>query len=266
MLRTSRGRVGVGSRVKREGGRSFRDMALAVLFWLLVWQLAAMLIGESLFLASPIDVLKKLWELFKQEDFYSTVGFSFARIAIGFFASMLFGVVFAVFAYNFAFIETLFRPFMSIAKAAPAASFTIIFFLMVGSKNMAVPVTFIMALPVFYSNILLGLQSVEPEHFEAAEVFGMLKSDRFRFIYLPYVSPFFKSSCEIGWGMAWKAGVSAEVVAITIGSIGGKIYDAKIHLETAELFAYTFVVIAIALILERITVKLVRLAEHLMTK
>ncbi len=101
---------------------------------------------------------------------------------------------------------------------------------------------------------------------EAADVFGMVPGDRFRFIYLPYVAPFFASSCQVGWGMAWKAGVSAEVVAITANAIGGNIYNAKINLETAEIFAYTFVIIAVSLTLERLTAYLVRLAERAMTK
>lgn len=247
-------------------GKRTLGTVFAIAFWLVLWQLAAILVGEELFLASPLSVVNKLMELLTQKQFYAAVGFSFARISTGFFMSMLAGCLLAVLAYRFSAIETLLRPFMGIAKAAPAASFTIIFLLIVGTKNMSVPVVFIMVLPMFYSNILFGLKSVDPERFEAAEVFGMVKSDRFRFIYLPYVSPFFKSSCEIGWGMAWKAGVSAEVIAITWSSIGGKIYDSRIYLETAELFAYTFVVIAIALVLERLTVRIVGFLEYLMTK
>lgn len=188
------------------------------------------------------------------------------RIAIGFFCSMTAGVGLALAAYKFTFVEVLLRPFMGFVKAAPVAAFTLITLLMFGPKNQSALISFLMVLPVFYSNILAGLKSVEPERFEAAAVFGMVNSDRFRFIYLPYVSPFFSSSCELGWGIAWKAGVSAEIVAIAAGSVGGMIYDAKVNIETAEVLAYTLSVIVIALILEGLSLRIIKLAERAMTK
>ena len=238
---------------------------LAIAFWLAVWHFASVLISEKLFLASPVDVLVTLAELLGTSEFYASIGYSFVRIAIGFFASLLVGCGLAVLAYKSKFAEILLRPFMGFAKSAPAAAFTLIFLLIVGSKNLAIPVVFLMVMPLFYSNLLAGLKSVNPEFFEAAAVFGMIPADRFRFIYLPYVTPHFASACEVGWGVAWKAGVSAEVIAITAGSIGGSIYNAKIHLETAEIFAYTFTIIVLSLVLEQLTIALIRFIERKLT-
>ena len=53
-------------------------------------------------------------------------------------------------------------------------------------------------------------------------------------------------------GLAWKAGVSAEVLANARNSIGGRIYGAKIYLDTADLFAWTAVVIVLSVVLERL--------------
>ncbi|MDR0951871.1 MAG: ABC transporter permease subunit [Oscillospiraceae bacterium] len=238
---------------------------LACVFWLAVWQIASMLVGERLFLPYPGEVLATLWGLLGDSTFYSTLGFSFARLALGFFAALIMGSLLAYAAYKISFVETLLRPLMALAKAAPAATFTMLLLIFFGSRNISAPVVFIMVLPLFYSNLLTGAQSVDPELFEAAAVFGMLPTDRFRFIYLPYVTPFFLSSCEVGWGMSWKAGVSAEVIAITAGSVGGAIYDAKITLETADLFAYTLVVIIISLLLEKLTRTLICYIEKLLT-
>lgn len=239
--------------------------ALGVLFWIGVWQLASMLVSQQLFLASPAVVLSTLWRLLGEGEFYSAVGFSFCRIGLGFLSGMLIGTGLGVLAYKLPLTETLLRPLMGAVKAAPVASFVVLALLLTGSGYLSALISFLMVMPVFYSNILAGLKSVEPEQFEAAEVFGMVNSDRFRFIYLPYVAPFFSGACEVGIGTAWKAGVSAEVIGIAAGSVGEKIYDAKIYLETAELFAYTLTIIVISLLLERLAVLLIRLLERLMT-
>ena len=56
----------------------------AVLFWLAVWQAAAMAIGQEVFLVSPVQALRCLLRLLPQADFWHRVGFSAGRILLGF--------------------------------------------------------------------------------------------------------------------------------------------------------------------------------------
>ncbi|MDD4369222.1 MAG: nitrate ABC transporter permease, partial [Oscillospiraceae bacterium] len=51
---------------------------------------------------------------------------------------------------------------------------------------------------------------------------------------------------------AWKAGVAGEVIGIPQGSIGERLYTAKINLSTPDLFAWTLVVIGLSLLGERL--------------
>ena len=48
----------------------------AAVFWLAVWQAAAMVIGQEVFLVSPIQAAGTLMELLPQADFWQRVGFS----------------------------------------------------------------------------------------------------------------------------------------------------------------------------------------------
>lgn len=209
---------------------------------------------------------KSLWGLLQNAQFYNTVLYSLLRILTGFFAAAVFGSLLSVIAYKLSFLETFFSPFMGAVKAAPVASFVVLALLAVGSKNLSALISFLMVFPVFYTSLLSGMKSVDKERFEAAEVFGMLRRDRFRFIYLPYVTPHLKSACQVGMGLAWKAGISAEVIGITSGSIGGKLYESKLFLETAELLAYTLVVVLLSLLLEKLLALLICAAERALTK
>lgn len=77
-----------------------------------------------------------------------------------------------------------------------------------------------------------------------------------RYIYVPALIPYLMSSCKIALGMSWKSGVAAEVIGVPDHSIGEKLYMSKIYLNTADLFAWTFVVIVISALFERMVLKL----------
>lgn len=59
-------------------------------------------------------------------------------------------------------------------------------------------------------------------------------------------------------GLAWKAGIAAEVLCTPKGAIGTQLYNAKIYIETTDLFAWTFVVVILSLLLEFAFVRLTR--------
>ena len=56
----------------------------AVVFALLVWQAAAMLVNESLLLASPLQVAGRLFALMGTVSFWETVGYTTLSIGSGF--------------------------------------------------------------------------------------------------------------------------------------------------------------------------------------
>ncbi len=54
------------------------------MFWLVVWQGAAMAIGQEVFLVSPVQALGTLVQLLPQAEFWQRVAFSAGRILLGF--------------------------------------------------------------------------------------------------------------------------------------------------------------------------------------
>ena len=77
-------------------------------------------------------------------------------------------------------------------------------------------------------------------------------------IYVPSILPYFMAGCTTGLGLAWKAGVAAEVLAMPRNSIGLQLYNAKVYLETSDLFAWTLVIILLSMLLEKLLVALMR--------
>ncbi len=210
-----------------------------------------MSLGQEILLVSPVSVFLRLLELLPQGDFWGAVLFSFSRITLGFLLACLLGTALAALSSRFALARVLIAPLMSAVKATPVASFIILVLLWVPSRNLSVVISFLMVTPIVYLNVLGGIGSMDKKLSQMADVFQVPFPRRLRFLYLPQVAPFFRSACAAGLGLCWKAGVAAEVIGLPDGSIGERLYEAKIYLETPDLFAWTVVIVLISVLFER---------------
>ena len=98
---------------------------MAVFFWITIWQFASMYLGQEILLASPVSVVRKLFELSFTGNFWQSVGFSFVRIVTGFLLAMFLGIFLAVLAYWSKTVEILIAPVIAVVKSTPVASFII---------------------------------------------------------------------------------------------------------------------------------------------
>lgn len=230
----------------------------AILLALALWQLAAMTVRMDILLVSPIKVIVRLFTIWKEEGFFSTVLFSLLRIMSGFLIALVAGFVFAVLAGKHKVVEYLLWPYVITFKAVPVASIIIMCLIWLSYNQLTVFISFLIVFPVIYSNVLTGLKNTDINLLEMADVFKLPYSKRFKYIYMASVRPYLESACVISVGMAFKAGVAAEVIGVVNGSIGEKLYEAKIYFQSADLFAWTIVLIIMSVLLEKLFSKLVR--------
>ena len=229
-----------------------------MLFWIAVWQIASMWLGQEILLASPVSVIRRLFELIFTCDFWHSAGFSFGRIVLGFSMALILGILLAVLAFLSRTVEILVNPVLTAVKSTPVASFIILCLIWIPSRNLSVFISFLMVLPVIYTNILEGIRQTDRQILEMAKVFQVSMGRQIRYIYVSQILPYFVSACRLSLGMCWKAGVAAEVIGVPKGSIGEKLYNAKIYLETPDLFAWTIVIIVISFVFEKCFLWLVR--------
>ena len=226
--------------------KRFFRRAGAVVFWLAVWQCAAMAIGQEVFLVSPVQALRTLLGLVPRADFWQRAGFSSGRILLGFALGAAISTVLAALAESCPAADTLLTPVMQLVKATPVASFIILALVWVRGVSLSVLISFLMVLPVLYGAVRTGIRSLDPQLREMAQVFRLPLSRRLRAVWLPAVLPAFRQGCSVALGICWKSGVAAEVIGLPNGSIGDALYRAKITLSTGELFAWTFVIILLS--------------------
>ena len=240
--------------------------AASVLFWLIVWQIVSVCVNSKILLVSPIDTICRLWELLPSADFWDSIFFSMAKILLGFLLGLIIGTALAVLSGKFAIIRTLFSPLISAMKSIPVASFTILALFWVGSENLSVLVSILICVPIVCSNMLEGIDNLDKKLDEMATVFKIPTGRRFAGVYLSQLLPYFRSASRLAIGLSWKSGVAAEVIGIPDGSIGEKLFMSKIYLETADLFAWTLVVILLSFLCEKLFIFAVKLVQKRVEK
>ena len=231
---------------------------LAVFLLLALWQAASLCLDQKLLLCSPLDVAKRLLSLWKEPDFFRVVRFSFLRIAGGYLLAFVSGVFLAVLAGKFRPLEILLQPLMLTIRSVPVASFIIIALVWLSSGRLSVFISFLIVLPVIYGNVLAGIRQIDPKLLEMAELFRLSFRKRFLYIWLPAIKSYLFTACSLSLGMAWKSGVAAEVIGIPAGSMGEKLYEAKAYLNTADLFAWTAVLVLVSLAFEKLNLWLLK--------
>ena len=224
----------------------------AALFWLAAWALLARLVGSELLLPAPWAVAARLGQLAARASFWGTVGTTLLRILCGTAAGILLGVLTALLTSRFRAADALLRPLLTVVKTTPVASFIILLLIWVGRDILPAVIVVLMVLPVTWANVCAGIASLDPDLREVAKVFGFSPVRSFRRLWLPTVLPHFLSACRSALGLGWKAGVAAEVLTVPLRSIGRMLYEAKLNLETADLFAWTVTVILCSLVIEKL--------------
>ena len=227
-----------------------------LLFWLLVWALASRAVGQELLLPSPAQVALKLADLAGTPDFWLAIGRSVLRVLTGILSAVILGILLALLTHRSAVMKALLSPVMTLVKSTPVASFIILALVWLGRSAVPVFIAGLMVLPVVWANLSAGLKGIDPRFLELAQVYRFPRAKVLRRIVWPSVLPHLRAALRSALGLGWKAGIAAEVLTVPPYSIGKRIYEAKLYLETTELFAWTAAVVLVSLMIEGLLLRL----------
>jgi len=230
--------------------RKLVKAALPAVFWLGVWQLASVAVSKQLLLPAPLAVMLTLRDLVVTPVFWHTAAVSLLRIFGGFLAGAVLGTALAVLTTRFRLADLLLSPAIKVVRATPVASFIILILLWVETGRVPGVISALMVLPVVWSSVCAGISQTDPLLSELARAYRFTPGKKLRLLYAPSVLPYFANGCNTALGLAWKAGVAAEVLCVPKLAIGTRVYYSKIYYETPDLFAWTLVVIALSFLVE----------------
>ena len=226
---------------------------LAILvFWLSVWEISARIIDLEFVLPTVTSTASSLLTLMGTKTFYITVLSSLIRIFASFILGVIIAIILAIFSIKFRAFKALLMPVMTVAKSTPVAVIILILWLMIGGANVPGAVAILMVLPVVWQNLIDGYDSIDNGLDEVCKIYNFSFIKRMKILVLPAVLRFFFPSVVTASGLAWKAGIAAEVICITKNSIGKEIYNAKYILDGPKMFAYTLFVLILSYVIEKL--------------
>lgn len=235
-------------------GSTFKTSAWTVAALLVLvagWGVAARIVGKEIILPGPAATMRALGSLVATSGFWLHLGATLWRGLVGFGLSYLAGLAVGLLSGLIARFDAVFRPLLVTMRSTPSMALILLALIWFRSGAVAVFVTFLMVFPIVTQNVSDGIRNLDPSLAEMARVYRVKRARALRELYIPSIVPYLAAGATAGLGLTWKVMISAEVLAGPALGIGTRMDNARVFLNTPEVFAWTAVVILLGLFFDR---------------
>lgn len=173
-------------------------------------------------------------------------------------AGLAIGMVLAFLMSSLALLSPIFESFVdtcvSIFHPLPGIALLPLIILWIGTGSKAI--LFIIVHSVLWPMILnmkAGFKSIPVVYKKIGRNYEFSKLEIIFKIYVPASLPYFIAGLKIGWARAWRATISAEMIFGASGGIGGigwYIFNKRVFMDTAGIFAGLFMIIFVGILVE----------------
>ena len=217
----------------------------------LAWSLVSAKYGAYV-LPSPLHVLKGLGEILKSGEVWKHTGASLYRIVIGFGSAVVLSLLLALAAFISRTARGVIHDFVAVLNATSVFVWIVISIIWFGLSSWApIFTTFMITLPVVASNLVEGVGSVDRRLLEMGDVYRLSGRQKFTAIVVPSTLPYLIAGMKIGFGLALKVSVVAEIFGVTSG-IGYIMNYSREILATQMVFAWALVMVAVMLAADKL--------------
>jgi ABC-type nitrate/sulfonate/bicarbonate transport system permease component len=210
----------------------------------LAWWLLSLRYGAYV-LPSPAAVLAGLRDVVMTGEIWRHAGASLGRIAVGFGAAVGVAVVLGLFAFLSRVARGVVRDMLTVLNSTSVFVWIVVSIIWFGLSNWApIFTTFMITLPVVASNLVEGVANVDGRLLEMGDAYRLSGRRKFTAIVVPSTLPYLIAGMKVGFGLALKVSVVAEIFGVTSG-IGYVMNYSREILATQMVFAWALVMIAV---------------------
>jgi NitT/TauT family transport system permease protein len=211
---------------------------------LAAWALLSRRYGAYV-LPAPWSVVVGLVDIVRTGEVWTHATASLARIAVGFGLAVAVSVAMALCAFVSPLLGGIVRDALAVLNSTSVFVWIVISLIWFGLSNWApIFTTFMITLPVVASNLVEGVSSVDRRLLEMGDVYRLGGRQKFTAIVIPSTLPYLVAGTKVGFGLALKVSVVAEIFGVTSG-IGYVMNVSREVLATQMVFAWAVVMILI---------------------
>lgn len=227
-----------------------------ILFWLVIWEIFALIINKEIYLPSPISTFNTLIEILLDKTTYVVILSSSVRTLLGLILSCILGIILGFVCGLNDFLYELMNPLVIVIRSTPIVSIIILAIIWLKSSNVPIFASFLMCFPVIFTNVATGIKNTDKKILEMCKIYKLNTFEIIKSVYFYSVLPYIYSAIISSIGIAWKASSAAEVLSMPKYSIGKYLFYAKTNLEPTSLFSWTIIIIVLSYLLEAGFVKI----------
>jgi len=225
---------------------------LSVFMIFCVWMIGYVIVSSPMLLPSPVDVVKSLAGLFTKSRSLASMGMTLLRLVIAMAIALLLGGGLGILGGFKTKFSIFFQPIVSILRTVPVISIIVILLILFGFGLTPYLITFLMIFPLIYQAFHDGIRNIDSELIDVYKLEDNRKLTGLRYCYLPLMKNEIETVLLQAAGLGIKVLVMAEYLSQTRTSIGNALYLAKINLSYDEVFAWTIILILLAIGFEAI--------------
>jgi NitT/TauT family transport system permease protein len=196
-------------------------------------------------LPSPFAVIAGLREVVQSGEVWRHTGASLARILVGFGGAVLLALGLGLVAFLSRLARGVVHDALAVLNATSVFVWIVIALIWFGLSDWApIFTTFMITLPVVASNIVEGMENVDPRLLEMGDAYRLGGREKFMAIVIPSTLPYLVAGMKVGFGLALKVSVVAEIFGVTSG-IGYIMNYSREILATQMVFVWALVMIGV---------------------
>lgn len=190
----------------------------ALALFLGAWQWASVSF-ETLLMPSIGEVVTAVWALAETGVVVESFTVSLVRLAIGFSATVVLGMVVGIAVGRYRLVEAALHDFVVIGISFPYLITALLCAMWFGWDGISpILILIISAIPYVILNMSEGVKAVDKRLVDMARAYGASERSILRHVVLPTTYPFLFAALRMTFSVGWRALIMGEVFAATMGA------------------------------------------------
>lgn len=211
--------------------------------------------NNSIIFPSLIDIFGEFFRLLGTGSTYKFIGITLVDFIIVMLLSTIIGMTLGTLSGMNSICKGLVRPFLIIFRSMPMIVLIVIIMLTVPTNNYRyVPIiaTTIALVPITAEAIAEGMARVDKTYIDVYKLNSNMSPRVVFKVYYPLCAGYIKQAIVNAIGIGIKIIVTTEYIAGVRNTLGVAVFNAKIEVEYAEIYAWAIILIIIVLVFEAI--------------